>query len=601
MELRKPTDDRGATYEIRLAGAPPDSLRRRFPSMRVQRDAGPDRAVPALRRTPATSTRSSTSCGRWGCPSPRSTRPRRSPSGTQRPRSSRTGHRRRAATRCASRASSATSCCATCAGPAAWSRSRSRPGWRPRPRSCSASCRPAPTTGSGSSASTGCTRARRPARGPGQRSAETELATATYCVDPAVDPELAEDPLQVGLHGVRRHVELPRRSRRWSTSGRAARGPGSPARSGSRRGPRSAASRPVRAAAAGPARAGASRPAPGAGVPARRRARRTAATSRPPAGRAGSSPRPRRPGAPGRPGTGPGPGPARPRAILASSSQERTCWSSGARSVCGAMPARVARAPRTSPISSSADATTTPASAAAEAGSGVRTASARRSQPAATQASAETTATRSANQPGPGSPGSSASNGASSRTAASGCPSSTSSRARATTWAVTIHGSWVPGPTPATASRLWRAASASPRARWTQASARCAGTTPAGAESSGLLQHELGVASGPAEVAPDRLDQGELTQAVRPGSASGTRVRGGVGAAGQHPCGLVETTAAHQQRADVGVQHHHQAGKVVQLRDRKHPQQQPGARGRAPRRTRSRLAVGPRPAGRTPR
>ena len=36
MELRKPTDDRGATYEIRLAGAPPESLRRRFPSMRVQ-------------------------------------------------------------------------------------------------------------------------------------------------------------------------------------------------------------------------------------------------------------------------------------------------------------------------------------------------------------------------------------------------------------------------------------------------------------------------------------------------------------------------------------------------------------------------------------
>ena len=36
MDLRKPTDDRGATYEIRLAGAPPDSLRRRFPSMRVQ-------------------------------------------------------------------------------------------------------------------------------------------------------------------------------------------------------------------------------------------------------------------------------------------------------------------------------------------------------------------------------------------------------------------------------------------------------------------------------------------------------------------------------------------------------------------------------------
>ena len=36
MDLRKPTDDRGATYEIRLAGAPPDSLRRRFPTMRVQ-------------------------------------------------------------------------------------------------------------------------------------------------------------------------------------------------------------------------------------------------------------------------------------------------------------------------------------------------------------------------------------------------------------------------------------------------------------------------------------------------------------------------------------------------------------------------------------
>ena len=36
MVLRKPADDRGATYEIRLAGAPPDSLRRRFPTMRVQ-------------------------------------------------------------------------------------------------------------------------------------------------------------------------------------------------------------------------------------------------------------------------------------------------------------------------------------------------------------------------------------------------------------------------------------------------------------------------------------------------------------------------------------------------------------------------------------
>ena len=35
MDQRKPADDRGATYEIRLAGAPPDSLRRRFPSMRV--------------------------------------------------------------------------------------------------------------------------------------------------------------------------------------------------------------------------------------------------------------------------------------------------------------------------------------------------------------------------------------------------------------------------------------------------------------------------------------------------------------------------------------------------------------------------------------
>ena len=29
-------DERGATYEIRLAGAPPESLRRRFPSMRVR-------------------------------------------------------------------------------------------------------------------------------------------------------------------------------------------------------------------------------------------------------------------------------------------------------------------------------------------------------------------------------------------------------------------------------------------------------------------------------------------------------------------------------------------------------------------------------------
>ena len=36
MVLRKPADDRGATYEIRLAGAPPESLRRRFPSMRIQ-------------------------------------------------------------------------------------------------------------------------------------------------------------------------------------------------------------------------------------------------------------------------------------------------------------------------------------------------------------------------------------------------------------------------------------------------------------------------------------------------------------------------------------------------------------------------------------
>ena len=36
MEPGEPTDDRGATYEIRLVGAPPESLRRRFPSMRVQ-------------------------------------------------------------------------------------------------------------------------------------------------------------------------------------------------------------------------------------------------------------------------------------------------------------------------------------------------------------------------------------------------------------------------------------------------------------------------------------------------------------------------------------------------------------------------------------
>lgn len=36
MELGKPADDRGATYEIRLASAPPESLRRRFPSMRVR-------------------------------------------------------------------------------------------------------------------------------------------------------------------------------------------------------------------------------------------------------------------------------------------------------------------------------------------------------------------------------------------------------------------------------------------------------------------------------------------------------------------------------------------------------------------------------------
>jgi len=36
MVLRKPRNDGGATYEIRLAGAPPASLRRRFPSLRVQ-------------------------------------------------------------------------------------------------------------------------------------------------------------------------------------------------------------------------------------------------------------------------------------------------------------------------------------------------------------------------------------------------------------------------------------------------------------------------------------------------------------------------------------------------------------------------------------
>ena len=62
MVLRKPADDRGATYEIRLAGAPPESLRRRFPSMRIQalraqtvlfrRSAGPrdlDRLLDQLR------------------------------------------------------------------------------------------------------------------------------------------------------------------------------------------------------------------------------------------------------------------------------------------------------------------------------------------------------------------------------------------------------------------------------------------------------------------------------------------------------------------------------------------------------------------------
>jgi len=62
MVLGKPADDRGATYEIRLAGAPPESLRRRFPSMRVQalraqtvlfrRSAGPrdlDRLLDQLR------------------------------------------------------------------------------------------------------------------------------------------------------------------------------------------------------------------------------------------------------------------------------------------------------------------------------------------------------------------------------------------------------------------------------------------------------------------------------------------------------------------------------------------------------------------------
>jgi len=36
MMDRQPEDDRGATYEIRLSGAPPDSMRRHFPSMRVR-------------------------------------------------------------------------------------------------------------------------------------------------------------------------------------------------------------------------------------------------------------------------------------------------------------------------------------------------------------------------------------------------------------------------------------------------------------------------------------------------------------------------------------------------------------------------------------
>jgi hypothetical protein len=36
MDHDRLPDERGATYEIRLAGAPPESLRRRFPSMRVR-------------------------------------------------------------------------------------------------------------------------------------------------------------------------------------------------------------------------------------------------------------------------------------------------------------------------------------------------------------------------------------------------------------------------------------------------------------------------------------------------------------------------------------------------------------------------------------
>ena len=274
--------------------------------------ACPDRAVPTLRRTPGPRQRSSTSCGRWASPSPRSTRPRPSPSGTRRAGLTLA---RAVATRSYEvrvegelgdkllRYLRWSSCVVADqksarleATPSELQRFLSACSHHGVGIECVHRLHASPSAGPGTGS---------------QRSAETELATATYCVDPAVDPELAEDPLEVGLHGVRRHVELRARSPRWSTSGRAARGPGSPARSGSRRGPRSPASPPVRAAAAGPARAGASRPAPGADVPARRPARRTAATSRPPAGRAGSSPRPRRPGAPGRPGTGPGPGPAR--------------------------------------------------------------------------------------------------------------------------------------------------------------------------------------------------------------------------------------------------------------------------------------------------
>ena len=288
-------------------------------------------------------------------------------------------------------------------------------------------------------------------------------------------------------------------------------------------------------------------------------------------------------------------------AILASSSQERSWWSSGARSACVATPASVARAPRTSPISSSADATTTPASAATEAGSGVRTASARRSQPAATHASAETTASRSASQPGPDCSGAPARNGASRRTAASGCPSWTSSRACATTWAVTTQGSCVPGPTPATASRLRRARSASPRARWTHASremrrddagrGRVARPPPAPAGRRGPPGGGRPGPPRPGRAAPGsppgpRGRPASPPRSRRPGSAPARPRRGG------------RRTPAGSRRGRRASRRGRGGGRAAR------PAARPAAAGwrrRVPRRPRSLRAGAPRPAGRTPR